>query len=331
MFVRRARGWSKNGIGAFVLAQSLWLGVASPAAAQTPQAQAAEALFRQAKQLMEEGDLAAACEKFAASQALDPGLGTLLYLGDCYERAGRFASALSTFAAAAELAEARGDETRQRLASVRASALTPRVPTLTIRTGPAPQAIDLMITVNGSPLAPSELDRARPHDAGEYEIRFSAPGYEPFVSRIELKNGRGGVMLNVPRLLPVPSRSSDHPRAASAFRPETDEAGDTQRVLGWVVGGTGLALLAVGGVFAGMAASANQDSKASCDPQSPNRCGPDGVRLRNDAKDYAAVATLGGLLGGLGLAGGLVLHVMAPSGEPGLPEGALIGLRGSLL
>jgi hypothetical protein len=102
-------------------------------------------------------------------------------------------------------------------------------------------------------------------------------------------------------------------------------------VLGWVVGGTGLALLAVGGVFAGMAASANQDSKASCDPQDPNRCGPDGVRLRNDAKDYAGFATVGGLLGGLGLASGLVLYVTAPDGERGLPEGALIGLRGSLL
>jgi hypothetical protein len=330
MFARSTRGWSKNRIGAFVFAQSLWLGAASPVLAQTPQAQAAEALFRQAKQLMDEGDLAAACEKFAASQALDAGLGTLLYLGDCYERAGRFASALSTFAAAAELAETRADETRQRLASVRASALSPRVPTLTIQTGPAPQAIELMITVNGSPIAPSELDRARPYDAGEYEIRFSAPGYEPFVSRIELKNGRGGVVLNVPRLLPVASPGMDDP-GASAPRSGADEPGGTQRVLGWVVGSTGLALLAVGGVFAGMAARANQDSKASCDPQNPNRCGPDGVRLRNDAQDYAGLATLGGLLGGLGVAGGLVLYVAAPDGERGLPEGALIGLRGTLL
>ena len=331
MFARSTRGWSKNRIGAFVVAQSLWLGVVSPVFAQTPRAQAADALFRQAKQLMEEGDLAAACEKFAASQALDPGLGTLLYLGDCYERAGRFASALSTFAAAAELGETRDDEARQRLASVRASALEPRVPTLTIQTGPAPQAIELMITVNGSPIAASELDRPRPYDAGEYEIRFSAPGYEPFVSRIELKNGRGGVVIKVPRLLPVPSPSIEDPGAAPAARAGTGDSGGTQRVLGWVVGSTGLALLAVGGVFAGMAASANQDSKASCDPQDPNRCGPDGVRLRNDAKDYAGVATFGGLLGGLGLAGGLILYVTAPDAEPGFPEGALIGLRGSLL
>lgn len=330
MFARSTRVGSKKRLGAFVVAQGLWLCVQSPVAAQTPQAQAAEALFGQAKQLMAEGELAAACDKFSASQALDPGLGTLLYLGDCYERVGRFASALSTFVAAAELAETRGDDTRQRLATVRASALEPRVPTLTVQTGPAPQGLELIITVNGSPLAPSELDRARPYDAGEYEIRFSAPGYEPFVSRIELKNGRGGVVLNVPRLLPA-SGSGAAPGPASVPRSGANEPGGTQRVLGWVVGSTGLALLAVGGVFAGMAASANQDSKASCDPRSPNRCDPNGVRLRNDAKDYAGVATLGGLLGGLGLAGGLVLYVTAPETERGLPEGALIGVRGSLL
>lgn len=331
MWARSTRGWSKKRVGAFLVAHSLGLGVAFPAEAQTPQAQAAEALFRQAKESMEDGDLTAACEKFAASQALDPGLGTLLYLGDCYERAGRFASALSTFAAAAGLAETRGDETRQRLASVRASALEPRVPTLTIQTGPAPQGIELMITVNGSPIAHSELDRDRPYDAGEYEIRFSAPGYEPFVSRLELKNGQGGVVIKVPRLLPMPSSGTDERGAAPAPPSPPGAPGSTQRALGWVVGSTGLVLLAVGGVFAGMAASANQDSKTSCDPGDPNRCGPDGVRLRNDAKDYAGAATLGGLLGGLGLAGGLVLYVTAPDAEPGLPEGALIGLRGHLL
>lgn len=309
------------------MAQSLWL--SAPAAAQTPRAQAADALFRQAKQLMEAGDLALACEKFAASQALDPGLGTLLYLGDCHERAGRFASALATFNAAAMLAKSRGEEARQHLASVRASALEPRVPILKIQSGPVPQGSDLMLTINGAPLARSELDRARPYDAGRYEIRFSAPGYEPFVSRIQLKNGGGVAVVTVPRLLPLssqeePSQGPPLPLAGAA-------PGGTQRTLAWVVGSTGLALVAVGGVFAALAASANEDSKASCDPARPNRCDPEGVRLRNDAKDLASAATLTGLLGGLGLAGGLVLYVSAPSVEAGLPAAALIGIQGSFL
>src|SRR3954468_22652614 len=99
------------------------------------QSQASEALFRQAKSLMGQGQYAEACEKFSASQALEPGLGTLLYLGDCYEHAGRFASALSTFTEARQFAQARGDREREHLASVRAAALEPRVPRLELRVG----------------------------------------------------------------------------------------------------------------------------------------------------------------------------------------------------
>src|SRR5688572_33295826 len=106
--------------------------------APSAESQAAEALFRQAKALMEKGDLEPACEKFSASQSLEPGLGTLLYLGDCYERAGRFASALSTFAEARQFAQSRNDAEREHLASVRAAALEPRVPRLELRVGSEP-------------------------------------------------------------------------------------------------------------------------------------------------------------------------------------------------
>jgi hypothetical protein len=298
-----------------------------PAAAADAQAQAAEALFRQAKALMEKGELEPACEKFAASQALEPGLGTLLYLGDCHERAGQFASALATFKAAAKLAEERNDDARKNLANVRATALEPRVPTLEIRQGQQRQSLDLQVTVNGSPVNRSELGRPVARDAGRYEIRFSAPGYQPFVSRIELKNGgTGSAVINVPRLIPVrgaaPSAEREQPSA-----PGDADAGRTQRVVAWLVGGTGVALLATAGVFAGLAASKNSDSKADCDPSSLNRCGPEGVRLRNDAKSAAGLATLTAVLGGVALTGGFVLYVTASDASAGVPETALIAWR----
>jgi tetratricopeptide (TPR) repeat protein len=320
------RGWSSSrGSIAGVLA--LCLAWAPLASAQTAESQAAEALFRQAKALMEKGELEPACEKFAASQALEPGLGTLLYLGDCYERAGRFASALATFREAKKLAEERGDAARLRLAEVRVSALAPRVPTLEIHNGPAPQAIELQITVGGAPLTRADLGRRLPRDAGQYEIRFSAPGYEPFVTRIELKNA-DAVALTVPRLVPVATRAAG---ADTPFR-ERDEpsTGSSQRTVAWIVGGAGAALLATAGVFAGLAASKNRDSKEDCDPDSPNRCGTAGVGLRDDARSFANVATVAGVLGGVGLAGGLVLYVSAPDGEAAPGEALLVGVQGPL-
>jgi len=320
------RGWrsSRGWIAGVVALSSAWAPMAS---AQSAESQAAEALFRQAKALMEKGDLAPACEKFAASQALEPGLGTLLYLGDCYERAGRFASALATFREATTLAVERGDAARLRLAEVRVSALEPRVPTLEIRNGPAPQAIELQITVGGAPLTRADLGRRLPRDAGRYEIRFSAPGYEPFVTHIELKNA-DAVALSVPRLVPVATRTV----GAGATVTEHDEpaGGSSQRTVAWIVGGAGAALLATAGAFAGLAASKNRDSKEGCDPESPNRCGTAGVGLRDDARSFANVATVAGVLGGVGLAGGLVLYLSAPDGEAAPGEGLLVGVQGTL-
>jgi hypothetical protein len=297
------------------------------AIAQTAESQAAEALFRQAKSLMDQGDLEPACEKFAASQALEPGLGTLLYLGDCYERAGRFASALATFREGAKLAEERDDPTRLRLAQVRVSALEPRAPKLEIRPASAPQNIELQITVAGAPMPLSDLGRPVPHDAGRYEIRFSAPGYEPFVSQIELKNA-SSVAVSVPHLVALQGAGSRPPPRDEAPHEQASD-GSTQRTLGWVAGGTGAALLGTAIVLAALAGGKNSDSKSNCSEDDPNRCGPAGVDQRKDAQSLATAATIATVVGGLALAGGVVLYVSAPDTEDPVGQAALIGVAGA--
>jgi tetratricopeptide (TPR) repeat protein len=323
---RRNGRWGRSASAALVFG-ALALDAAA-ASAQSAQSQAAEALFRQARALLEKGELAAACEKFAASQELEPGLGTLLYLGDCYERAGRFASALGTFREAAELAKLRDDAARLRLAEIRVSALVPRAPTLEIRQGPAAQPIDLQITVGGAPLRRTDLGRAVPRDAGKYEIRFSAPGHEPFLSHIELKNA-DAVVVTVPRLVPIsaPAGGGAAPGGRDGFE-EPD--GSLQRTLAWIVGGTGAALGVTAGVFAVLAAGKNGDSKNDCDERNQNLCGPTGVELRNDAKNLANLATIFSVLGGVGVAGGFVLYVSAPDTEDPIGQAALIGVRASV-
>jgi hypothetical protein len=329
------RRWRGLGLGLWLSCLSAPLFVSAPLFfysaplwAQDAQSQASEALFRQAKSLMAEGQYLEACEKFSASQSLEPGLGTLLYLGDCYERAGRFASALKTFGEARQFAQSRHDAEREHLASVRAAALEPRVPRLELRVGSEPPPAGLQVTLNGSPVDPGELNKALPRDAGSYELHFSAPGYQTFTSRIELHNGESRpALVNVPRLVAF----SD-----GAVSPERHEAsagrGSTQRVVAWVVGATGLALGIGAGVFSVLAAGRNSDSKANCDPAQPNHCGPAGVNARQDAKDLAQVATFAGIAGAVGLAGGVVLYVSAPSAsESGVPNAALVTLSVPLL
>jgi serine/threonine-protein kinase len=307
----------------------LWAQEARSTAQSQAESQAAEALFRQAKSLMAQGQYNEACEKFSASQALEPGLGTLLFLGDCYEHAGRFASALATFNEAQQFAKSRGEEEREHLASVRAAALEPRVPKLELRVGSDPLPDGLQITVNGLPIERSELNQPLPRDAGSYEVHFSAPGYQTFTSEIELRNGETrNAVVNVPRLVSFAESAALGRDSAS----QQGSHGSAQRTLAWVLGASGLAAGIGAGVLGILAAGKNSDSKEHCDADRPNRCDPAGVSAREDARSLANLATIAGIVGAVGVGAGVVLYVSAPSSsERGVPNAAQLTLSVPLL
>ena len=83
-------------------------------------------LFDEAEALFSAGQTAQACPKYAESYRLDPQLGVLIYLAECFEKDGKLASAWGSFREAAEVAQKRGD-TRGAHATERARALEPRL------------------------------------------------------------------------------------------------------------------------------------------------------------------------------------------------------------
>src|SRR5260370_35084814 len=99
----------------------------------------AEALFADGRRPVGAGEYAAACPQFAASQKLDPGVGTSLNLADCYERLGRWASAWAEFRSAASAAHSSGSRQRADPAAARDRATTRRPSQRTV-TSPAPPA-----------------------------------------------------------------------------------------------------------------------------------------------------------------------------------------------
>src|SRR4051794_15936451 len=120
-------------------AAALALAVAHGAEARAQDAMAkatAEALFADGTRLVARGDYRAACPKLAASQRLDPGVGTGLYLADCYERLGLVASAWAEFrsASAAARAAGSGEREREQVAADRAKALESKLSLLVINT-----------------------------------------------------------------------------------------------------------------------------------------------------------------------------------------------------
>src|SRR6185437_15434982 len=101
--MRRRRWQAVLGLCAVGAALGLWTGERPARAQNASDKAAAEALFDAAKKLYADKKYAEACTRFDASEKLDRGIGTLLYLADCYEHVGRTASAWATFREAESL------------------------------------------------------------------------------------------------------------------------------------------------------------------------------------------------------------------------------------
>src|SRR5450755_429104 len=102
---------------------ALWVVLLSGSAwAQNAQDKAAaDSLFDDGKRLVAAGDFEHACPKFEASLKLSPRVGVKLNLADCYEKAGRTASAWAEFREAAAFAARSNDEQRGAFATQRAA------------------------------------------------------------------------------------------------------------------------------------------------------------------------------------------------------------------
>src|SRR5262245_8102865 len=116
------------------------LALSPPVEAQTTQATAtAEALFAEGRRLAAEGKYAEACPKFEGAQTVAPTPGTLLNLGDCYEKTKRFASAWASYREAVALGRSTGRNDLADVARKRSTAIEGKLAKLSITVNaPAP-------------------------------------------------------------------------------------------------------------------------------------------------------------------------------------------------
>jgi hypothetical protein len=296
---------------------------------------AAEAIFEQGKQLMQAGDFARACTKFEASQKLDQGIGTLLYLADCYEKLGRTASAWATFKEAASVAGAQGQETRQKLAVQRARALEPGLAKLTIEVAPGNESIlGFEVRSDGVAVPPAQYATPFPIDPGAHHIEASAPGKRSHIETINVARGVSHVTLP----LLVDLAPSDTPSVAGgqtssagvgsnssqtspvlvaspamSAQPTNDSVSDqgkTQRTLSYIAGGLGVVGIGLGTYFGIAALHNNSSSKDNCQPD-PNTCTELGYNQRQDALRDGRISTVSFLGGGALLATAAILYFTA--------------------
>ncbi len=279
------------------------LGLASPTFAASAQDQAAaDVLFKDAKKLAAAGDFEHACPKFVESQRLDPSSGTLLNIGNCYEKLGKLASAYGAFREAEVSARNSGDTGRQAEAARRAEALSPQLAKLSIVVPPAARVPGFELKKDGAVVGEGQWGSSLPADVGHHEIVASAPGHKPWSTVVRIDTNGAAASVEVPPLEKLPAEAG----MGAGF------TWSTQRSVGVAIGGVGVIGVVVGGVFGVITLNKASASKSHCTADL-STCDPIGGQLQHDAHTTANVSNAAFGIGGAALVAGVVAFVTTPN------------------
>jgi hypothetical protein len=288
---------------------------AAPSLADSPdQKAAAQVLFEKARDLVEQKNFAEACPKFAESLRLDPGLGTMLWLADCYENNGQTASAWAEFKEAASIAALKEDP-REAVARRRIAAIEPKLTYLAIALPAGATVSGLEVRRDG--LAVTSAEKV-PVDPGIHALSATAPGRKPWNANVDVAQGRtDALVVNVPVLEAIEVVSAPAPPPATQLADTQSSAGNnywsTMRVVGASVAAVGIIGLGIGTVLGIGAKSALNDSNRDGHCLPDNECDATGTQRRNDAKSQATGSTIAFVAGSAFLVGGALLFFAAPS------------------
>ena len=149
---------------------------------------AAEKVFQDGKALLAEGKIDEACEAFRRSQELEPRVGTLLNLGGCEEKRGRFATAWAAFVDARALATRLGDA-RATVADQYAASLVAKLAYVMVKP-PIRAPAGLVVRRNEQAVPGAELGIEVPIDPGHYEYEVVAPGFVTWKHSLDVAVGQ---------------------------------------------------------------------------------------------------------------------------------------------
>jgi hypothetical protein len=299
---------------------------------------AAQALFEQARSLVEQDRFAEACPKLAESERLDPGIGTLLWLADCYENVGQTASAWASFKEAAAGAALKHDN-RERVARERAARLESKLSRLTINVAAGAAVDGFQVHRDGMLVGTAEWGLPLPLDPGTHTVTATAPKRQSWSSTVQVAAGQVPEAITIPALAPEANESlesepardrsngeapgggeaEDHHAAGRepmAAPSEDSHRGDGQRIAGVAVAGAGLAGIVVGAVYSLDAKAIYDRSNDGGHCLADNECDAAGITDRSRASSMALAATISMGVGAAAAAGGALLFFVAPRPAP---------------
>ena len=265
--------------------------------------QIAQALFDDGRVLMDAGRYAEACPKFAESQRLDPGGGTLLNLALCHELEGKTASAWTEFRDALSLASRDQRKDRQDLAEQHIITLAAKLTRLTVVVPEAVAASEPEISFDRTRLPNAAWNTTFPVDPGEHRLAVTAAGrprWETVVSATE----PGRTYRVEVALVDGPPAPPELPVAATTARRSTAF---------WIVLGAGGVSLATSVITGVIALNANAYVKDNCSVERSYCRVDDAADAAHRARTLAWVST-GTLLAAAGA--GIAALLLPREGTP---------------
>ena len=288
----------RNAITCAAFAAVVATAVPRPAAAQSTAA--AEALFNEARSAMETKDYDTACQRFRESNRLDPAVGTLLNLAVCETSRGRVATAWELFRAVSE--KLSSDDPRRDFVAKQLAQIEPRLPrvVLTLASG-APAGTKAR--EGDAEFASAAFGVPLPMDPGKHAFVVTAPGYESRNVDVDLAEGKEqSVELAPGPALPVtPATSSTE--AVAPLPVDEGKKGHDTRMLGFIVGGVGVAGLGVGLATGIMALGKKSTADSECN-NNLHVCTAAGRDAASAGRTLAIVSTTGWIVGALGVGAG---------------------------
>jgi len=300
---------------------ALAISIATPITASAQTAEA-EVLFREGQRLMKEEQYPEACEKFEASERMEPASGTEINLARCREKNGQTASAWAMYIKAAASAKKEKNDVRVTEAKSRAKELVDDLVYLTIEVPAEAELDDLVIKRNKVAIDRELWNQKVPVDPDDYTITAEAPGHKKWSEQITVKTKNK--VIEVP---PLEKRKGTPPDGDEHEGDEHDgdeHDGDkgvvkpprvkahpyrSEAITLAVIGGGSLVL----GSSLGLYASRLESQSDSLCPMI--KCADvHGVELNKTARSYALVANISWGLGGAALiTAGVLWYVGRPS------------------
>jgi hypothetical protein len=188
---------------------------------------------------------------------------------------------------------------------------------------------DLQVRRDGAIVGRAAWGTPIPVDPGSHAIEVTAEGRKTWKAQPRVAGPGANVSIEVPTLdvdtvpppmtaippTPAPAAQSTvtTPPAATTETKAASNEGGTQRAIGLVVAGAGVAGLITGGIAGAMAKSKYDSASGQCNG---SVCNAQGISSIDSAKSAATVSTVAFAAGGGLIAAGVVVFLVAPKAQP---------------